>query len=107
MTCGIVVFIRLFSYGKRNQQCPGILTDRIKLQGRYDALLDAVYKRTYVHMADCAPRGWPSLSFLTEEERKLLMDTRPSVPPLKFICDFDAKLAQRLLYYIRNDFTVV
>ena len=56
-------FDQLLSYGKHNQQYPGIPTDRIKLKILYDDLIDAVYKRTHIDISHCAPRGWPGLPF--------------------------------------------
>ena len=48
-----------------------------------------------------APREWPTLSLLSEEGQQMLLDLHPSAPPLKFISDYDVKLAQRLLYNTR------
>ena len=62
-------FIQLFSNGKRNQQHPERPSERVKLQTHYEKLLDYVYQQTGMDLSVRAPRAWPELSFLTEDER--------------------------------------
>ena len=94
--------VQLVSYGKPNQLHPAIPSERVKLQGHYDKLLDLVYRRTGMDLSARAPPAWPELSFLTEDERTLLLDTHHAAPPLRFICDHEDKLVQRLLRYTKS-----
>ena len=95
--------IHVVSYGKPNQLYPERLSDRVKLEIDYAKLLNRMYRNTGRHLSVLAPRAWPDLSFVSDDERNRVLDAHPSAPPLKFISEVDVKLAQRLLHNTPSD----
>ncbi len=53
-----------------------------------------------------APREWPNLTYLSEEDHQQLLDLHPSASLLKAFSNFDVKLAQLFLYYTHADLVV-
>ena len=82
--CG---FIQLFSCCKHDEQYPALETERMKAQQLHDKLLNQVWRRIGTNLSGLAPREWPRLSFLSEEEQQRLLDLHPTVAPLKDISD--------------------
>ena len=69
----------------------------------YEETRENIWTRYHIDIRTTLPRAWPSFPYLTEAEKQQLADIHPSSPPFKGISDYDVKLAQRLLYYTRQD----
>ena len=98
-------FVQIFSYGKEDERAPSsVKATRSKAKEQYDALLDIVWYRTKKNLDELAPREWPLLPFLSEDEQQKLLDWHPTAVPLRALSDYDLRLVQRLLCFARTDF---
>ena len=87
--------INLFSY--RNGAEDNKASKRTLAEGMYNQLLHDVWNEGSVDLESRAPREWPSMPYLSDDELQHLVRRHRSVLPPVTISDYAINLVQRLL----------
>ena len=82
---------------------PSVKAVRTSAQEAYEKLIHWVWHRICYNLHEVAPREWPPLSCLSEDDQQRIWDWHLFAVPLRAVSDYELRLVHRLLYLTRTD----